>query len=223
MKKTKLDDKTVLEVNRHCYDALGADYTEGLPDFEIIEQNNIWQDFLNALPENGKKMLNVACGTGDMSVWLDKRGYSVISTDLSPEMVKVTAAKLPNSHNLVLGATELDQLDDEKFDGIFAVHLIQHLNKPLIEKFLQQVYNLLSDNGKFLLVFTNNCFPESGYQLEGSKDDLYIVWYKHNLEDIVPLLDKAHLEPIHFWAQKVLPDACGVECPFAFICQKSEP
>lgn len=219
MKKTNLDNDTVIEVNRQCYDALGADYTEGTPDFEIIEKNGIWQDFLHAIP--GKKMLNVACGTGDTSVWLDNRGYEVVSTDLSPEMVKITAAKMPNSRTLTLGATELDQLQDEKFDGIFAAHLIQHLNKPLIEKFFHQVHDLLSDDGKFLLVFTNNCFPESGYQLEGSKDDLYIVWYKHNLEDIVPLLNKAHLKPIQYWTQKVAADACGVECPFAFICQKS--
>jgi ubiquinone/menaquinone biosynthesis C-methylase UbiE len=221
MKKTNLDNNAVIEINRQCYDALGADYTEGVPDFEIIEKNNIWQKFLENLPKDGKKMLNVACGTGDTSVWLDNHGYEVTSTDLSPEMVKVTAEKMPNSRNLVLGATELDQLGNEKFDGIFAIHLIQHLNKSLIEKFFQQVHDLLSDDGKFLLVFTNNCFPESGYQLEGSKEDLYIVWYKHNLEDIVPLLNKAHLAPIEFWTQTVLPDACGVDCPFAFICQKS--
>ncbi len=219
MKKTLLDNNAIIEVNRQCYDALGADYTEGTPDFEIIEKNGIWQDFLNALP--GKKMLNVACGTGDTSVWLDQRDYEVVSTDLSSEMIKVTAEKMLNARNLVLGATELDQLQGEKFDGIFAVHLVQHLNKSLIEKFFCQVHDLLSDGGKFLLVFTNNCFSESGYQLEGSKDDLYIVWYKHNLEDIAPLLNKAHLEPIKFWTQKVLPDACGIDCPFAFICQKS--
>lgn len=221
MKKTNLDNNTVIEVNRQCYDVLGADYTEGVPDFEIIEKNGIWQKFLDSLPKGGKHMLNVACGTGDTSVWLDKKGYDVASTDLSPEMVKVAASKMSNSRNLVLGATELDQLENERFDGIFAIHLIQHLNKSLIEQFFKQVHDLLYDGGKFLLVFTNNCFPESGYQLEGSKEDLYIVWYKHNLEDIVPLLNKTGLKPIEFWTQKVLPDACGVDCPFAFICQKS--
>jgi len=221
MKNTKLDDNTVIDINRHCYDALGADYTDGIRDFEIVEKSGIWQKFLNSLPKDGKKILNVACGAGDMSVWLDQHGYEVVSTDLSPEMVKITAAKMPNSRSLVLGATELDQLNDEKFDGILAVHLIQHLNKSLIEYFLKQVHDLLADGGRFLLVFTNNCFAESGYQLEGSKEDLYIVWYKHTLEDIVPLLNKAHLKPVEFWTQKVLPDACGIDCPFAFICQKS--
>lgn len=82
MKKTNLDNNTVIEVNRQCYDVLGADYTEGVPDFEIIEKNGIWQKFLDSLPKGGKHMLNVACGTGDTSVWLDKKGYDVVSTDL---------------------------------------------------------------------------------------------------------------------------------------------
>lgn len=221
MSKNKLDDDFILETNRQCYDTLGADYAEGVPDFEVIEQKGIWQKFLDSLPKGGKKMLNVACGTGDTSVWLAERGYEVVSTDLSPEMIKVTSSKLPQTKNLVMGATELDQLQGEKFDGIFAVHLIQHLSKPLIKQFFQQVHDLLKDDGRFLLVFTNNCFPESGYQLEGSRDDLYIVWYKHTLEEIVPLLNKAHFEPVEFWTQKTLPDACGIDYPFAFICKKS--
>lgn len=137
-------------------------------------------------------------------------------------MVGITSAKLPNAQNLILGATELDQLENTEYDGIIAVHLIQHLNKPLMKDFFKQVYNLLSDEGKFLLVFTNNCFAQDGYQLEGSKDDLYLVWYKHNLDDVVPLLNRAHLKPIQFWTQKTLANACGTACPFAIICQKSK-
>ena len=221
MKKTKLDNASVIEINRQCYNTLGADYADGIPDFEVVEKSGIWQKFLDSLPKAGKTILNVACGAGDMSVWLDQHGYEVVSTDLSSEMIKITSEKIPNSRNLVLGATELDQLKGEKFDGILAVHLIQHLNKPLIEQFLGQVHDLLADDGKFLLIFTNNCFAESGYQPEDSKEGLYIVWYKHTLDDIVPLLNKSHLKPVEFWTQKVLPDACGIECPFAFICQKS--
>lgn len=135
-------------------------------------------------------------------------------------MVKITAAKMPDSQNLVLGATELNQLCDRKFDGIIAIHLIQSLNRPLMKDFFQQVHDLLLDQGKFLLVFTNNCFPKSGYQLEGSMEDLYLAWYKHNLDDVIPPLSRAHLKPIQLWMQQTFPDACGIKCPFALICQK---
>ena len=217
----KLDDKTILETNRLCYDTLGANYTDGPRDLEIIKQNGIWQQFIDGLPKDGKKILNVGCGTGDASVWLAEHGYDVTSTDIAPEMVRITAAKTPNSRSIVLGATELDQLDGEKFDGIFAIHVIQHLDKALIEQFFNQARALLSDSGKLLLVFTNNCYSKSGYQPEGSQDGLFTVWYKHNLEDIVPLLNKTHFKPTQFWTQQTIPDACGIACPFAFICQKS--
>lgn len=136
-------------------------------------------------------------------------------------MIQITSEKLPHSRNLVLGATELDQLGTEHFDGIIAIHLIQHLNKALAEKFFHQVHNRLADKGKFLLVFTNNCFEQNGYQPEGSKEGVYIVWHKYNLEDIVPLLNKARLKPIQFWPQKSLANACGIDRPSAFLCQKS--
>lgn len=178
------------------------------------------QSSLAPLTGGGSNILNVGCGAGDVSKWLADHGYEVVSTDISPEMIRITSAKLPTARNLVLGATELDQLETEYFDGIIAIHLIQHLNKSLAEKFFRQVYDRLANNGKFLLVFTNNCFAESGYQPEGSKDGVNIVWYKYNLEDIVPLLNKAHLKPVQFWTQKTLANACGIDRPFAFLCQK---
>ena len=220
MKKTSLNDTEIIEINKRCYDTLGVDYTDGMADFEQIKENGIWQYFLDSLPEKGNKILNVGCGAGDASEWLDKHNFEVVSTDISPEMIRITTEKLPKARNIVLGATELEQLSNESFDGIIAIHVIQQLNENLTNQFFRQVYDLLNNDGKFLLVFTNNCFPKDGYQLEGSKEDVYIAWYKYNLENIVPLLNKARLQPIQFWKQKTLMNACGTACPFAFLCQK---
>lgn len=136
-------------------------------------------------------------------------------------MVKLTSKRCPKSRNLVLDATSLDSLDGKKFDGILAIHLIQHLSKSMLKVFFQQVHDLLTDNGAFLLVFTNTCYPESGYQPEGSQDGVFTFWHKYGLEDIVPLLNKAKLKPISYRQQKSVDAACGAIEPFVFICKKS--
>lgn len=52
------------------------------------------------------------------------------NADLSSEMLAIAKEKCPDAKNVVLGATELDKLD-EQYDGIIAIRLIQHLNKKL--------------------------------------------------------------------------------------------
>lgn len=71
-----------------------------------------------------------------------------------------------------------------------------------------------------MLVFTNTCYPKTGYQEEGSMDGVYTVWHKYGLEDIVPLLNKAKLKPFFYHAQKSTANACGNIEPFIFICKK---
>ena len=54
-------------------------------------------DFLEAiLRRSGKKpatVLDLACGTGSMSLLLAQRGYGVIGADISEEMLTVAAQK----------------------------------------------------------------------------------------------------------------------------------
>lgn len=82
--------------------------------------------YLDAL--SGRSILNVGCGIGDASRLLIDNGYDVVNIDLSPVMISIAQEVYPEAKNLVLGATELDKLG-MKFDGVVAIHLIQHLNK----------------------------------------------------------------------------------------------
>ena len=42
---------------------------------------------------NGGLLLDLACGTGSLAVRLSEKGYSVIGTDVSPEMLSVAQQK----------------------------------------------------------------------------------------------------------------------------------
>lgn len=217
----KVDDSFIIETNEQCYDALGADYTDGERDLEILQSLDLWQQFIDGLP--GKKVLDVGCGAGDLVKWLVEHDYEATACDLSTVMAEVTKKRAPTAEVLTLGATELEKLAGQSFDGIASVHLVQHLSKTMMQKFFRDVYNLLNDGGKFLLVFTNTCYKKTGYQLDGEKEDNYIFWHKWHMEDVVPILTKAKLKPIAMHLQKGadIEDGCAVNMePFVFICEK---
>ena len=221
MRKEKTDtnaESFITEVNRECYDKLGKLYKEGERDLGIVVKIGAWKDFLDNLP--GKSILNVGCGAGDVSRLLLDSGHEVINTDLSPKMLTIAKKKCPEAKNLVLGATELDKLD-ERFDGIIAIHLIQHLNRKMATDFFRQAYDHLNKNGVFMLVFTNTCFEKNGYQLEGGAVEGNMIWWnKWKLEDVVSLISKYHFKPIKFYQQKYVEKSCGYMEPFVLICKK---
>lgn len=217
----KVDDAFIIETNRKCYDNLGADYTDGEGDLETLLKIGSWQEFVDILP--GKKVLDVGCGAGDIAKWFAEHDYQVAACDLSAEMVDVAKKKAPSAEIFALGATELDKLAGRKFDGITSVHLVQHLSKSMMKKFFGDVYELLSDNGKFFLAFTNTCYEKTGYQLDGEKENNYIFWHKWGMEDVIPLLSKAKLKPVAVHIQKGadIEGGCAVNMePFVFICEK---
>lgn len=218
--KTKVDDEFIIDANRKCYDNLGELYMDGEGDLQTLLDMGVWQEFLDTL--QGKKVLDVGCGAGDAAVWLAEHDYDVTACDLSAEMVKVARQKTDRAKFIALGATELEKLN-AKFDGIIAIHLVQHLSKTMMKHFFEGVYNSLADDGKFLLVFTNTCYEKTGYQLDGEKEDNYIFWHKWRMEDVVPVLAKAKLKPIVARTQKGADNSCALDMePFVFICEKAK-
>jgi SAM-dependent methyltransferase len=77
-----------------AYDALTADY-----------RHDLWLDRLEALGRrhglDGRRALDVACGTGKSFLPLLERGWEVTAFDVSPEMAARAAAKAPQAEVLV--------------------------------------------------------------------------------------------------------------------------
>ncbi|MCR5832625.1 MAG: class I SAM-dependent methyltransferase [Candidatus Saccharibacteria bacterium] len=213
------ENTLIIETNKVCYNKLGKLYEDGEKDLQIITDLGCWQEFIDSL--GGKRVLNVGCGQGDASADLIKKGFKLTNTDLSEEMIKIAKKKCPKAENIVLGATDLNQLGDQKFDGIMAIHLLQSLNKDMALDFFKQAHDLLNENGKLFLVFTNTCYIKSGLQPEGGAiEDNMIYWLKWKIEDVISLVNKAHFKPTSVRMQKSLVNTCGYMEPFVIICEK---
>lgn len=105
------------------------------------------------LPEvNGKSILDLGCGSGDMDKYFIKRGAKrVLATDISSNMIN-TAKEENADKNIeykVLSMENLSQIT-EKFDIVYsslAFHYIEDF-----DKLISDIYSLLTPNG--ILVFS---------------------------------------------------------------------
>jgi len=101
-------------------------------------------DLLDKLPTDlrGKQVLELGCGTGQLSGWLAERGATVVGVDVSH------AALSKNRHaRTVLAAAEQLPFADSSFDLIVGSLILHHLP---VEPTARELRRVLADQGRAL-------------------------------------------------------------------------
>lgn len=105
-----------------------------------------------------KKILDIATGTGDLAIALQKTNASkIIGLDISPGMLsvgkkKVESSGLSSTIEMLIGDSEQLQFDNDSFDVVtvaFGVRNFENLNKGLSE-----IFRVLRPNGRLLVLET---------------------------------------------------------------------
>ncbi len=153
---------------------------------------------------SGDRVLDVACGTGNYSLYLAKQGLNVTGVDFSE-----TAIEIANSRKEELGlpvefivgnVLELTTLlPDEKFDFILDYSTLHHIFPEDVAGYAAQFTSLLKPGGKLLVVcysekdetargetsargrFGNEMFYRTKEEIEGLYHGLNMVSYKETL------------------------------------------
>lgn len=105
--------------------------------------------FLRMLQKEGKtSLLEVGAGTGKDSKFFQDNGLRVISTDLSPEMVKLCQAK-----GLTAYTMDFLHLDfaEGTFDAVYALNCLLHVPGRDMPSVLARIRSLLKAGGLFYL------------------------------------------------------------------------
>ncbi len=90
-------------------------------------RQQLWTWLAELFP-SGSHLLELGCGTGEDAVWFARRGVRVLATDISPQMLALTARKAAQSEVAALVQTQpLDfarpetwQLPENAFDGVYS-------------------------------------------------------------------------------------------------------
>jgi ubiquinone/menaquinone biosynthesis C-methylase UbiE len=120
-----LNESQLLETQR-AFDSVAADYDGPRGNNELIQRMRLtlW-DTVHSELQPGARLLDLGCGTGIDAIEFARRGFRVVASDWSPQMIERTraraeasalASRVTATH---LGIQQLDRLDGE-FDGIYS-------------------------------------------------------------------------------------------------------
>lgn len=146
--------------------AIGWDKTPAA--YEEMEQRLKFIFDLCEMPSRGR-ILELGCGAGNISLWLEKQGYEVTGIDISP-----TAIAWAKSKCLDAGGTTrffVDNVLDMRFaeDGYFDIVLDGHCLHCIIgddrRAFFSESSRVLKPGGRLLI--DTMCGPVIGNQLSG--------------------------------------------------------
>lgn len=154
-----------------------------------------WHEYLEAIFKRyhkPKTILEMACGTGNISYHLVKAGYDVTAFDRSEEMLSIAYNKLMAFDNIQLLQQDMrDFRIHEKYDSIIATcDSINYIteSEELLKTF-KNVYDHLAVDGLFIFdintyyklknIIGNNTFVED-------REDIFYIWqnYYDNEKDI---------------------------------------
>jgi SAM-dependent methyltransferase len=105
--------------------------------------------FMGLLPAGGS-VLELGCGAGNHSAAMLEAGFSVRSTDGSPEMAEVASRRLGRPVETML-FHELDM--QEAYDGIWASACLLHAPRDELAGILARIHRALKSAGMFYASF----------------------------------------------------------------------
>ncbi len=166
------------------YEALAAFYDGLNPDVDYAS----WGGFIdNIVKKHGKidtkLVLDLACGTGSMSVELAKRGYEMIGVDLSPEMLMEAQQKAYDEGVSILflnqNMCEIDLYGTVDMTVCCLDSLNYLTDEKDVEKTFALVNNFMNDGGLFVFDVNSpykfkNVYGNNAYILEN--DGVLCAW-----------------------------------------------
>jgi cyclopropane fatty-acyl-phospholipid synthase-like methyltransferase len=139
------------------------------------------------------KILDIGCGAGSHSLYLQEKGFEVTSIDISTNAIKACELRgLTNAKNIDLLVLDSDS-HQNKFDTILLLMNGTGIFKTIVEtpKYLQKLKSLLNPNGQVLIdssdiiyMYDEDDVPTKKYYGELE----FIISYKNELEIPFPWL-----------------------------------
>jgi len=158
--RDKLGGKSVIDFYKkgaEVYDARRFSTTVG--KYTDFAQKEIVLGMVDSW--EGKRVLDLGCGTGRFTIEISKRGAIVTAIDPSTEMLAKLNQKIKNTSingvahfvNLVNGSAYNLPFENNEFEGCICINVLNHL--PNWDKVLSEIHRILIPNGFFIMNFTN--------------------------------------------------------------------
>ena len=122
------------------------------PKIEAILYGTMKRTLLDALPQQGVRILDVGCGAGWLALELARMGHQVTGIDIARKRIDI-ARDTADKEGVAIDyrAIPLEELRvDEPFDVIVSYGSLHHF--PNVEEAVTKISDLLKADGRFLLL-----------------------------------------------------------------------
>lgn len=128
------------------YNKTAEEYYRIVTSFEVLPELEEFMSLLNSKD----KILDLGCGPGHHSRIFSEYGFNVTGVDLSKEMINIAKKEVPAVEFQVMDILKL-KFKKCSFNGVWASASLLHIQKELLPKVLDKIYNLLCEKGIFYL------------------------------------------------------------------------
>lgn len=147
-----------------------------------------WAKFIDTMINKHHQMktnlvLDLACGSGNMTIEMAKLGYDMIGVDLSIDML-MEARRKSNGYDILY--LNQDMRDFELYGTVDTViccldSINYLLSESDVKKCFSLVYNYLNPSGLFFFDVNtpykfNNVYADNTYVFEIEEDDIFCTW-----------------------------------------------
>lgn len=171
--------------------------------------------FLNYL--EGKKVLDIGCGVGNLTKYIMDKGFNVEGIDLLKEILNIAKQKYSDIKFYEMNMKEITLR--KKYDGIMLAYSLFHLTKKEVIEVLPKYYDLLNSNGKILLILQYG----QGERIvnEPLKEGLKIFINYYSQDEIIEILKNNRFKILYTDLKKSESEFELGNDKLVIICQKT--
>jgi len=131
--------------------------------WEEFEQGEIAKRLLKSIEISsttfkGVKVLDIGCGRGEVCAYLSNLGAECIGIDYSNDAIKIAKKTFgKNATFYQMDCTKMN-FQQNKFDIIFMLDVVEHLEQKELEKTIANCYSILKPEGKLIIHTMPNAF-----------------------------------------------------------------
>ena len=122
--------------------------------WEIKSFDSNIPEVLNLLKLNQGNLLELGCGTGYDSIYFSNQGFDVTAIDISEDVINIAKNNDINHKVEFLVQDFFVGFPNKHFDIIYDRGFLHNYKGRFIEIF-QKIYNILTDNGKYIFITGN--------------------------------------------------------------------
>ncbi|ADB61282.1 Methyltransferase type 11 [Haloterrigena turkmenica DSM 5511] len=175
MTRSSNGDEDVKDVVREYWNGRADSYDDdGISGVRDDEQREAWLAVLRQWTgDPPRRVLDLGCGTGTISLLLAELGHDVSGIDLTPEMLERARSKAREARLSIgfgLGDAEALPVPDDACDVVTARHLIWTLPNP--SRAIREWRRVVRPGGRIILLEGRWDFPEPWDEYREIYDDL---------------------------------------------------